>query len=142
MLSTTWESTALFEEDGDQPLRASTLADLGYILHERNAEDESRDVFRKALQIAIPIQAVPIVLNALVGMAKLYAKEGMTAQAFEMASYTREHPSSHWQTKERADKLYQELKKQLTSEQIETARSRARSFTWKDIEQELMWPSR
>jgi predicted ATPase/transcriptional regulator with XRE-family HTH domain len=131
------ESVTLFAEDGDQILHASTLSDLGYILNERNAESDSWDAFRQALQIAMRIGATPVALQALVGIATLYAKEGSTQQALELATYAWQHPSSDHQTKDRAERLHAELESDLMTEQIEAARSRAQSIKLDSIAEKL-----
>ncbi|HET6821828.1 MAG TPA: tetratricopeptide repeat protein, partial [Anaerolineales bacterium] len=131
-------SVALFDEDGDQILHASTLTDLGHILIERGAEREARNAFQQALQIAMRIQTIPIALSALVGIARLYAQQGMIERAFTLAAHSWGHPSSSQQTKDRAEHLCQKLEKQVSPEQVEAARSKSQSLTWKDLIQEVM----
>jgi predicted ATPase/transcriptional regulator with XRE-family HTH domain len=131
------ESVALFKEDGDQLLLASTLVDLGNILNERDAESDSQNAFQQALQIVVRIQATPIALCALTGIAALHAKNGATERAYELATYCWQHPSSNWQTKDRAERLRADLEARLTPEQIEAARSRAQSMTLDSLAQEL-----
>ena len=135
------ESVALFDEDGDQILHASTLTDLGHILIERDAEREARRAFQQALQIAVRIQTIPIALSALVGIVTLYARQGMIERAFTLAAHSLGHPASSQQTKDRAEHLCQELEKQLSPEQVEAARTKAQSLTWKDLIQEVMLPT-
>lgn len=135
------ESVTLFDEDGDQILHASTLTDLGHILIERGAERQARNAFQQALQIAVRIQTIPIALSALVGIATLYAQQGRIERAFTLAAHSWVHPSSSQQTKDRATHLCQELEKQLSPEQLEAARTKARSITWKDLIQEVMLPT-
>jgi predicted ATPase/DNA-binding XRE family transcriptional regulator len=130
------ESVALFEEDGDQILHASTLTDLGYILIERHAEREARNAFQQALQIALRIRTTPIALSALVGFSTLDSRQGMLERAFALAAYSWEHPSSSQQTKDRAQRLYQELEQQLSAEQMEVGREKAKALMWEDIAQE------
>ena len=132
------ESTHLFEEDGDQILLASTLTDLGCVLSERNAGSDAIQAFQRALEIAMRIQAAPVALAALVGMAGQYAKEGLTRRAYELATWVPVHPSSHQRTKDRAEKLCRELEGQLTPGQVEEAHRHAASFRLQDLTQELM----
>ncbi|HSL31185.1 MAG TPA: tetratricopeptide repeat protein [Anaerolineales bacterium] len=132
------ESARLFEEDGDQILLASTLTELGYILAERAASQDSTQAFQRALNIALRIQAIPVALDVIVGMAGLYARAGLTRRAYEMAARGMAHPSSHQQTKDRAERLCRELEVQLTPRQVEEARRQAGSFRVQDLAQELM----
>ncbi len=135
------ESVALFEEDGDQILQASTLSDLGYILLERNAEQDSWNSFQQALQIAMRIRAIPTALYVLVGIAMHYARQGRIERAFELASYSWSHPSSSQQTKDRAAKLGYELEQKLDRAQVEAVRSKAQSLTLMHISQDLLLPT-
>ena len=134
------ESVSLFEEDGDQILQASTLTDLGYILNERDADSNAQAAFERALQIAMRIRLTPVALYALVGLATLYMKQGLIEPAFELATYTRLHPSSNQQTKDRAERLCRELEKELSPEKTEAARSWAQSVTLEEIAGELTLP--
>jgi tetratricopeptide (TPR) repeat protein len=131
------ESVALFKEDGDKLLLASTLVDLGNILNERDAESDSQNAFQQALQIVVPIQATPIALCALTGIAALHAKNGASERAYELATYCWQHPSSNWQTKDRAERLRADLETRLTPEQIEATRPRAQSMTLDSLAREL-----
>jgi tetratricopeptide (TPR) repeat protein len=134
------ESIALYKEDGDQILQACTLADLGHILNERHAEPEAKTVFQDALEIAIRIQAMPIILYSLVGLTTLHAKEGNIERAFELVSYIERHPSSNQQTRDRAAKLHRELEAQLSPEQIKAAQGHAPSMNLDAIVQGLVTP--
>ena len=132
------ESILLFEEDGDQILLASTLAELGYILAEGAASPDAMQVLQRALNIALRIEAAPVALAAMVGIAGLYAKAGLTRRAYEMAICGMTHPSSHQQTRDRAAKLCRDLEGQLTPGQVEEAGRHAGSFTLQDLAQELI----
>jgi tetratricopeptide (TPR) repeat protein len=132
------ESVALFQEDGDQLLLASTLVDLGYILEERNANADSEKVFERALNIAAHIQANPITLDALTGIAVLYARQGTGERAYELASFCCKHPSSDQQTKDRAEKLQAELELQFEKQWTESIQERMQAKTLDDIAREIM----
>ncbi|HET9587588.1 MAG TPA: tetratricopeptide repeat protein [Anaerolineales bacterium] len=132
------ESAALFREDGDQIMLAATLTDLGYILTERNMEPEAWQSFREALKIAQHSGALPIALYGLAGIAALQAKEKLTKQAFELATYSWEHSSSNWQTKDRAGRLRAELKTQLRPRQLEAVEARAGNKSFEDIVEEAL----
>jgi predicted ATPase/transcriptional regulator with XRE-family HTH domain len=132
------DSATLFKEDGDQILLATTLTDLGYILNERSAEPEARKVFWQALQIALDSRVLPIALYALVGIAKLHAKEGAMELALELAMHSLGHPSSSWQTKDHAESLRAELETQLTPQQFEGVQARVQDKTLEALVQEML----
>ncbi|HJR80923.1 MAG TPA: tetratricopeptide repeat protein, partial [Anaerolineales bacterium] len=132
------ESMNLFDEDGDQIMLASTLTDLGYILTDRHAESEARQVFLKALQIAHHSAAMPALLYALVGLATLYAKDGENELSLELAMHSLRHPSSSWQTRDRAEQSQAELKTQLTPQQWDAVQARVRGKTFEALVQEML----
>lgn len=132
------DSATLFKEDADQIMLASILTDLGYILSERNAEDEAQHIFWQALQIALNSRAIPVALYALVGIATLHAKQGAIERALELAMYCRRHPSSSWQTRDRAERLQAELEAQLTPQQLETIQARVQGKTFEALVQEML----
>lgn len=120
------EARTVFEEDGDPLLQSATLADLGYVLHERRRDAEALETFRQALKIAMQSQARPTALHAILGIAELHARAGEYAQAFELAAHSRGYPSSSQQTKDRAARLYEELRLQLTDQQHAEVHARVR----------------
>ncbi|HET9587486.1 MAG TPA: hypothetical protein VFO91_01745, partial [Anaerolineales bacterium] len=77
-------------------------------------------------------------LYVLAGIAALQAKEEMTEQALELATYSWQHSSSNWQTKERAGRLRAELKTRLMPGQLEAVEARARNKSFEDIVEEAL----
>ncbi len=132
------ESIILFKEDGDQIALASTLADLAFILTEGNDLSEARHSFKQSLQISLAIQAIPILLSTLLGLATLLARGDATEYAYEIATFSAQHPASNQWTKHRAEKLRTELEGALYPEQIQAAQSRARSISIESFVQKIL----
>ena len=131
-------SAKLTEEDGDQILLAWTLTDLGFILHEKNTGPNIRQIFLRALQVALRSQNRPAALYALVGIATMDAEHGEVGHAFQLAAYSRAHPSSNYQTKSRAEQLCRELEVQLKPGQLEAANSNVDSMSLESFAQALL----
>ena len=131
-------SVRLAEEDGDQILLAWTLTDLGFILHEKNAGVDTRKIFLRALQVALKSQNRPAALYALVGIATLDAQDVAVEQAFQLAAYSRAHPSSNYQTKSRAEQLCLQLEAQLKPGQLEAANSNVEFISLESFARELL----
>ena len=132
------ESTKLFEDDGEQLLLAQALSDLGFILYEKNPASEARGLFLHALQIALHSQHTPAALYALAGIATIDAEMGAAERAVQLATYSRGHPASNFETKSRAENLCIELETRLTPQQLDSARARAESTTMNSVALELL----
>jgi predicted ATPase/transcriptional regulator with XRE-family HTH domain len=130
------DSVKLAEEDGDQILLTLSLTDLGFILHER--DPDVRRLFLHALQVSLHSQNIPAALYALTGVATVDAKTGVTERAFQLALYSRAHPSSNYQTKSRAERLCTELEAQLTPQQVESIQDRVRGKTFDALMQGIL----
>jgi len=112
------DSVNLFVEDGDQIMLASTLADLGYILIDKNSDLEARQSFLQTLQVASQSQTRPAILHALAGIATLDARAGKNELALELATYCHQHVSSSWRTKHHAEKMCIELRPKFSDQQV------------------------
>jgi tetratricopeptide (TPR) repeat protein len=132
------DSATLFKEDGDQIMLTSILTDLGYVLNARSADQEAQQVFWQELQLALNSRAIPVVLSALIGIAALHAKAGATELAVQLVMHSEQHPSSSWQTRDRAERLRAELEAQLTPQQLQTVQPQARDKTFEALVQEIM----
>jgi hypothetical protein len=69
------------------------------------------------------------VLKALEGLALLSMREGKPEQALELTFFILGHPATLPDTKSRLEKMCSALEIELTSTQIETARTRVQSMT-------------
>ncbi|HMD82822.1 MAG TPA: hypothetical protein VKE92_16005, partial [Anaerolineales bacterium] len=97
---------------------------------------QAQKSFTEAGKVASEIQALPILLDALVGLATLAAQSGQHERALQWAVHILQHPSSTQDTRNRTEGLRLELETQLTAQQIETIRLRGQSITLQEILQE------
>jgi predicted ATPase/transcriptional regulator with XRE-family HTH domain len=101
---------------------------------ERAQADKS---FRQAGDVAWTIQAIPMLLDALVGLAILESQQGHHERALQWVVHSLQHTASTQDTKNRAEKLRAELEAQLSSQKIEAVKLHAQSLTLEDVVQEL-----
>jgi tetratricopeptide (TPR) repeat protein len=114
------------------------LAQMGRSLFALGNDVEAERIWRESLRIAAEIHGVPVVLEALVGIASLRAKRGETQSAFELLLIVLKHPACDQDTKNRADLLRAELEPRLTPTQIESIQTHAREQTFEVVVEDLL----
>jgi predicted ATPase/DNA-binding XRE family transcriptional regulator len=89
---------------------------------------EARRIFLQALRMAMEVQAIPLVLDALLELAYLQAGAGQVGRALEISLCVSNHPAGVHETTERAGQLRANLESQLTSRPLEAAPAQARTL--------------
>lgn len=102
---------------------ARTLTYLGDAIFRSGDLTDARRKYLDALSLALHVQAIPIALDALVGLARLDIKTGELEQAFELLSLVQHHPASTEETKECAEHLMLEVEPALTLEEVHQLRA-------------------
>lgn len=74
------------------------------------------------MQIAAEIDAVPLVLEILVGIAALLTEDGEGGRALECVRFVCSHPAGTGQTRDRAMRLRTQVEQQLSPEEIAEVR--------------------
>ncbi len=90
--------------------------------------EETGTYFAASLQTMLGSQARPIGLDALVGMANIKARTGRLEQALALLALVNDHPSSHFESREKAGRLWEELVAELPSELVSEAEARGREM--------------
>jgi len=80
---------------------------------------------------------MPVVLEALVGIAGLRVKRGETQSALELLLMVLNHPACDQEIKSRAEKLRTELATQLTPTEIKVTQAAAEEKTLETVVEEL-----
>lgn len=141
------ESLAVSEELGGRANMAVSLNHLGQISYALGELQETKQYFLTALQTAIEAQAIPVALDALVGLVILQVKEQMTTaepelavkeQALEWLTLVLNHPASRKETKDRASSLMSELTAELSPQTITAAQARGQSRKLDEIAVEIL----
>ena len=99
---------------------------------------EARKYYREGLQCAIEARAIPIALDALLGMAHLQARAGKEAQCLLLCYFILLHGSSEEDTKRRAGQLAENREANISSEEIKEMRSLAQEQTLDQVAKEVL----
>jgi hypothetical protein len=84
---------------------------------------DARERYRDALRLSITIHAMPVALDALLGLGQLQAQSGGSEQALMLCSFILNHPSSDAGVQERASQLCRTLEHGLQPDQVQAARA-------------------
>ena len=101
---------------------ARSLAYLGDAAMLVGNYPEARKHYQDALQSAVEAKAMPIALDALLGLGNLQAQAGKVEQPLLLGYYIQNHASSEEETIRRAEELIAALEPKLSSVQIEARR--------------------
>ena len=112
------ESLALRREIGHARGIAVSLNNLGHVTGALGEYQACKSYYHAGLKVALDIQAVPLALAALGGLAVPLAQAGKTDQALELLALALHHPASNGETRDRATSLLARLRADLTPEVI------------------------
>jgi predicted ATPase/DNA-binding SARP family transcriptional activator len=109
------ESLAIFKEIGNQWGSVFSRTKLGNVACALGDYQAAGDYFDQSLQMALDIQAMPGVIDALVGLASLLIKTGdaKQEQVLEILALALSHPASSRDIQDRAARLLAELQPHL-----------------------------
>jgi tetratricopeptide (TPR) repeat protein len=99
------ESLALRRANRDQWGTANLLICLGLVAQARGDHESAYRNLLEAIQTAMEVRALPVLLDALVELVTLLVKAGETDQAADILTVSLHHPALSKQTQERAKKL-------------------------------------
>ena len=88
--------------------------------------------------MALEVQAIPLALDALIGLAYQAARAGQAEEALELSICVLRHSASTQEAKDRAEQLGAELETQMTSEQLEVVQSRTQAKRFDAAVKELL----
>jgi predicted ATPase/transcriptional regulator with XRE-family HTH domain len=117
---------------------ARSLAYLGDANLSAGSYVEASKLYQDALQRSIEAQAIPIALDALLGLGELQEHTGKPQNALLLCYYILNHASSDEETKSRAKALRAILEPKLSPEQVETAHAWAQQQTLELIANEAI----
>lgn len=96
------ESLVLKQTLGNRRSVSISLINLGEITCLLGEYDTSRRTYHEALRLTLTIQAQPLTLDALVGLANLLLEDAQSEQAVRLLQLAQHHPASSSETQERA----------------------------------------
>lgn len=103
------ESLILKQSLGNRYSTGISMINLGEATCMLGELDASRRLFREALRLGLEMQAEPLTLDALAGLAMLLARDERPVQAARLLQLVRDHPASARETQERAVRRLEEL---------------------------------
>jgi tetratricopeptide (TPR) repeat protein len=127
------ESLVTLKEIGYRLGVGLVLKDLGNVACALGEYQESKAYFQEALKLALDIQAIPLALTSLVGIAAPLIKGEDKQQVVELLVYSLGHPASDQETRDRAESLLAELEAQLPPQLVALSRGRAKTRTLEAI---------
>lgn len=122
MLAYLLESLKIRKDLGEKTAIVESLNNLGSINHKLGKTDEGYEHFKKAFKIATEIGAIPLSLEALLGLAECFLRGGEGEKAVEILSLVAHHEASSQVIKSRAQEMFQGL--------LEGARDRSLQESW------------
>jgi tetratricopeptide (TPR) repeat protein len=114
------------------------LTQMGRSLFALGNDFEAERLWREALRIVAEIRGIPVVLEALVGLASLRAKRGETQSALELLLMVLNHPGCDQEIKNRANVLRAGLEAQLNPIEIEAIQAHAGEKTIEAVVEDLL----
>lgn len=131
------ETVAIYREVGDPWSLSRALNSLSQLALIQSDFDTAEHTAGQAVKTAAVVAYNLNALDALATLAETYVKQGKNVSAFELAQFVLNHSASPRGAKDRAEKLCSEVETQLTTQQIEMARSHLRSVSLDMIVREL-----
>jgi predicted ATPase len=112
------ESLATFREIGNQWGIISALTGLGRVAAAVGQYPAANATFADALKLAMEIEATPLAMEVLLGMAGLLIKTNQSDRALDILELVLKHPASSRDTQDKAAHLLTELEPQRPAEAI------------------------
>ncbi len=131
-------SLEILTDLGDRQDVARVLAEMGRSVFALGKDAEAGRLWREALRMATETSGTFIVLEALVGLAYLRAKQGDPELALTYVSMVLGHPAIIQDTRERANELRQELEAQISIQHREAALVRATQINLEAVVNEIL----
>lgn len=123
----------LFRGIGDAWSLARALTSWGNFERSLGGLTQAAEHFRQAIRLSLEAQALLIALNALVGLAEVYAQEDKAESALEIAFFVMDHFASPQDARDNATLIQLDVEPRLTPDKVEAAYHRARSVTIEEI---------
>jgi predicted ATPase/DNA-binding SARP family transcriptional activator/Tfp pilus assembly protein PilF len=123
------KSITICREIDDLVGLAEGLNYLGFTLCKLGEHQEARPHFRAALTTSVDIQATPITLKALIGLALLLEKKEEWEKAVELLAHVLCHPAADEEIEDRAKPIFARLKLKLAPATLAAAQERGKAET-------------
>lgn len=126
------ESLAIWQQVNNEIEIAAVRCHLGHVLAALDVtrEQEARQYFAQALQLATRQRLAPLVLDVFIGMAELLVREGDLQVAVELLTLAEGHSAGTHETKEKADRRLAALADRLPADAVAAASAQSQTLDW------------
>jgi predicted ATPase/DNA-binding SARP family transcriptional activator len=134
------DNLSLFRSFSDPHGLAITLANVGELALTSDDIDTARSAYRDALEQARRVYAIPLVLDALAGLAMVFSRSGEHERALELATIVRNHPTSWRDSLAWADLVRNAAHSALPEGVCTAIERRSRTEAWEDVAESIVEP--
>ena len=113
------------DEVGSPWLVSATLRQMSKANSAIGDEEAAEQNLQEALKVALDIQALPLTMDAITGIAQMSMTQGNFDQAAELALYVLNQPFAEHETIQEVEELLQQLESELSSEALANLRAQA-----------------
>lgn len=132
------ESLTLFRELGDRQAVSSCLNNLGHAAAGMGQEERAKRYYLEALAEAHEIEALPILLETIAGLAGVLARAGRHRRAAELLGLALYHPATFPDVAKVAGPALSFLRAHMSAEALETAMEEGRLLDLEDTVRALL----
>lgn len=129
------ESIVLCEAIGNRRSSASTHVLLGNIMRLQGLTDEAATLYKRALKIALEIDALPSLMDGLTGLSQVTDDKH---KAMEWLGMILNHPATFEGTREQAEEARQAVSEGMTPEAVEACLERGKTLDPKQVATEIV----
>ncbi len=129
------ESLSLSQAIGNRPGSANVLINLGHAASGQHLTKRAADLFRQALQIAREIDAAPMMLESICGLAGLQPDD---SQALAWLGMVLKHPATTQETRDMASKVLDNLKAHHPPAAVDAATSLGQDLQLEQVVGEIL----
>ena len=130
-------SIQIAEEVGSPWLTTAALYPLSRVNSKLGDTEESFRNVQKSLLTAVEIQALPLAMDATIGLARYYADNNNLENAVKLAQFVLSQRFTEYEAEQTAVQILKEAEHQLSPDEISGIKTQASSITLKSIVESL-----
>jgi serine/threonine protein kinase/tetratricopeptide (TPR) repeat protein len=129
------ESLSIARAIGNRQGSANTLVNLGHLSTAQGEAAQAVSCYLESLQVAREIKAVPLMLEAICGLARL---ESEPVNALMWLGVVIGHPSASQETRDLVEQVLSQLRETHSSEEIDAGIARAQGVSLDSVVEQLL----
>lgn len=118
------QSRSVLADLGARWEEARVLTDMGRSIFAQGRGTEAEKIWRESIDLAVASRGVPLILDALTGIAQIRIKEANFKEAYTLLLNILASSATTQETRSRATSLRAELESQLTPQEVESLQTR------------------